>query len=138
MKKFILAAAGAALIAAAGTFGAAAPAEAAHKCGIIAKFDKNRDGKLNIFEAKRAGKGLWKKLNPDRDFTLEYNEVEHRISKHTFNKWNKIGRRGLDIIEWKRLVKHRFNAANPDGDRTIECDELQTHAGYRLMAVIDH
>ena len=107
-------------------------------CSIIAKFDRNKDGKMNIFEAKRAGKSLFKKLNPDGDFTLEPAEVHQRISKHTFDKWNKIKRKGLDKIEWLRLVKHRFRAANPDGDRTIECDELHSKAGRRFLAVTFH
>lgn len=115
----------------------AAPAQAAHKaCAIIAKHDRNGDGKLNVFEAKRAGKAAFAALNPDGDWTLEYAEVSNRIGPKTFAKYNRIGRKGLDKVEWSRLVKARFHAANRDGDRTIECDELHTPAGERLLAVI--
>lgn len=140
--SFRIATAAAALALAASSLIATGPAIAGHKhhdaCSIIAKFDRDKDGKMNIFEAKRAGKSLFKHLNPDGDFTLEPAEVHTRISEATFNKYNLIKRKGLDKLEWLRLVKHRFKAANPDGDRTIECAELHTKAGKRLLAVIYH
>ncbi len=114
-------------------------AEAKHStCKAIAKFDRNGDGRLNIFEAKRAGRATFGALNPDGDFTLEYAEVRGRIGPKTFDRYNKIKRKGLDRVEWSRLVRARFHAANPDGDRTIECDELRTSAGRRLLAVISY
>ncbi|MBU2580280.1 MAG: hypothetical protein KJ622_00990 [Alphaproteobacteria bacterium] len=119
---------------------AAAPAVEAghHQCSIIGKFDRNRDGKLNVFEAKRAGKAVFAAINKDGDRTLEPSEVSGRIGPETFDKYNRIKRKGLDRVEWTRLVKARFYAANRDGDRTIECDELKTKAGHRLLAVIWH
>ncbi len=113
-------------------------AQAGHVCEVIAKNDRIRDGKLDIIEAIVAGKKTFKALNPDNDFTLEYAEVSNRIGPKTFDRYNKIKRKGLDRVEWTRLVKARFKAANRDGDRTIECDELMTRAGHRLLAVITY
>lgn len=133
-----------AAIVAAGLAFATAPVQAggdlvhAGPCSIIAKFDRNKDGKMNIFEAKRAGKSLFKHLNPDGDRTLEPSEVHDRISEATYNKYNVIAIKGLDRLEWTRLVKHRFKAANRDGDRTIECDELHSKAGEHFLAVVYH
>ena len=128
----------AALAAAGFAAAAAAPAaEAGHReCSIIGKFDRNRDGKLNVFEAKRAGKAAFAAINKDGDRTLEPGEVSQRIGAETFDKYNLIKRKGLDRVEWSRLVKARFYAANTDGDRTIECGELKTKAGHRLLAGI--
>lgn len=139
MKKTLVAAVGAA-VALGALFAETTVAVAGHNdaCAIIAKMDRNRDGKMDIFEAKRAGKAAFKSLNPDGDFTLEPAEVQSRIGPQTFDKYNRIKRKGLDMIEWKRLVKDRFRAANPDKDRTIECAELHTPAGERLLAVIWH
>lgn len=122
------------------SFATAPAAEAGHydECSIIAKYDRNRDGKLNVFDVKRAGRATFKAINKDGDFTLEHDEVHKRIGPKTFDKYNKIKRKGLDRVEWSRLVKARFYAANRDGDRTIECDELKTKAGHRLLAVIWH
>ena len=119
---------------------AAAPAALAgnHACSIIGKIDRNRDGKLDVFEVKRAGKAAFAAINKDGDRTLEHAEVRERIGPKTFDKYNVIKRKGLDRVEWTRLVKSRFHAANADGDRTIECDELKTKAGHRLLAVIWH
>ncbi|MEO1206859.1 MAG: hypothetical protein AAFV45_11060 [Pseudomonadota bacterium] len=136
--KLFAAAAVAVAVAITGTAWTTPSAHADHVCEIITKFDRDKDGKMNIFEAKRAGKSLWTKLNPDNDFTLEYDEVDRRLSPEAFKAANKIGRKGLDRIEWTRLVKQRFRAANPDKDRTIECDELMTHAGRDLLAVTFH
>ncbi len=139
MKKTLVAVAGAA-VALGALFADTTVAVAGHydPCSIIAKMDRDRDGKMNIFEAKRAGKAAFKSLNPDGDFTLEPSEVSGRIGPQTFDKYNRIKGKGLDMIEWKRLVKDRFRAANPDNDRTIECAELHTPAGKRLLAVIWH
>lgn len=122
------------------SFGAAPAALAdghAKECKIIAKADRNRDGKLSRLEAVIAGKKAFKKINDDGDRTLEPDEAAKRhIGPRTFDKYNRIKRKGLDRIEWSRLVKHRFKVANTDGDRTIECDELVTHRGHKLLAVI--
>ncbi len=120
---------------------AAIPAAEAHGhvCSIIKKYDRRGDGKLNIFEVKRAGKATFKAINPDGDRTLEYDEVRGRVGPKTFAKYNnRFTPKGLDRLEWTRLVKARFYAANRDGDRTIECDELKTRAGRRLLGVIWH
>jgi len=140
MKTKIVAALGLAAIAGAVSFQAPAAVAGDHHdaCAIIAKVDRNKDGKMNIFEAKRAGKATFKALNPDGDRTLEPMEVSERIGPKTFKKYNIIRGKGLDKIEWTRLVKDRFRAANPDRDFTIECDELHTAAGRRLLAVIWH
>ncbi len=104
-------------------------------CSIIARHDRDGDGRLNIFEARRAGKAAFKTLNGDRDLTLEYDEVADRIDPDTFDKYDRIKWRGLDRGEWTRLVKDRFRAA-ADGDRTVGCDQLFTREGRRLLAVI--
>ncbi len=115
---------------------ATAPSAEAGHCAAVARYDRNGDGRLNIFEVKRAGLATFSAINPDRDSTLEYDEVRGRIGPKTYRAYNRIARKGLDKVEWLRLVKARFYAANPDGDRTIECNELHSHAGRRLLAVI--
>jgi hypothetical protein len=126
------------LMTAAFAVAAAAPAAEAgyRECSVIGKYDRNGDGKLNVFEVRRAGKAAFKALNSDGDLTLEYNEVRDRISPATFDQYNVIKRKGLDRVEWTRLVKARFRAANPDRDRSLECAELVTPAGHRLLATI--
>ncbi len=113
-------------------------AQAGHACAIIAKVDRNKDGKIGRGEAIRAGLMAFKKINDD-DRTLQPHEAATRhIGPKTFDKYNRIKRKGLDRVEWSRLVRDRFRAANGDGDRTLECDELKTRRGHRLLAVIWH
>lgn len=127
-----------ALIAASGVSLTTTDAKAhAEECHFIKKVDRNGDGKIGFFEALRAGKTVFKLINDDGDRTLEADEAATRhIGPKTFTKYNRIGRKGLDRIEWSRLVRDRFNAANPDRDFSIECDELQTKRGHKLLAVI--
>lgn len=104
-------------------------------CSIIDRHDRDRDGRLNLSEARRAGKAAFKALNGDRDLTLEYDEVADRLDPETFDKYDRIKWRGLDRGEWNRLVKHRFRDAAA-GARTVGCDQLFTREGRRLLAVI--
>jgi len=103
-------------------------------CSIIGRFDRDGDGRLNIFEAKRAGKEAFKAINNDGDWTLEYDEVSERISPASFDRANVIAIKGVDRLEWLRLVKERFVTA-AHGERTIGCEELSTPEGRRLLAV---
>ncbi len=108
-----------------------------HECAIIAKVDRNKNGKIDLFEALRAGNKAFKSINDDGDWTLEPDEAaERHIGPRTFDKYNRIKRKGLDRVEWSRLVRDRFMAANGDRDRTLECGELKTRRGRRLLAVI--
>lgn len=102
-------------------------------CSIIHRFDRDGDGRLNIFEAKRAGKAAFRAIG-DGSWTLQYHDVSRRISPEAFDRANVIAIRGLDRIEWTRLVKNRFRAAAYDG-RTIGCEDLATPAGHAFMAV---
>ena len=114
-------------------------ANAGHECSFIAKVDRNKDGKISLFEAFRSGNKAFKAINDDGDRILEPDEAAKRhIGPRTFDKYNRIKRKGLDRVEWSRLVRDRFKAANRDGDRTLECDELKTRRGHRLLAVIWH
>jgi hypothetical protein len=103
-------------------------------CSIIDRFDRDRDGRLNIFEAKRAGKAAFAAINQGRSWTIQYDEVADRLDPASFDRANIIAIRGLDRLEWTRLVKDRFRAAAFDG-RTIGCDELMTPEGRRFLAV---
>lgn len=102
-------------------------------CSIIQRFDRDGDGRLNIFEAKRAGKATFRAIGHG-GWTLQYQEVSRRISPEAFDSANLIAIRGLDRIEWTRLVKDRFRAASYDG-RTVGCEDLATPAGHAFMAV---
>ncbi|CFX15700.1 exported protein of unknown function [Candidatus Filomicrobium marinum] len=105
-------------------------------CSIIAKHDRDRDGRLNIFEAKRAGKKAFKTLDTNGNWTLQYPEVGNRISPAAFDRYDRIKIRGMDRIEWTRLVKARFRAASQDR-RTVTCDDLlMSREGRDLLAVI--
>jgi hypothetical protein len=114
-----------------------APASAKHHtCPALAALNHDRDQTLEWREARRAATRLFYRLDPDRDGTLDRNELRGRVGAISFARANPDRDGTLDLHEFLKLVKHRFHRANRDGDRTIECDELRTIRGKRLLKVL--
>lgn len=112
------------------------PAAADHGCSLMRGIDTNHDGRLDIFEVKRAASRTFKRLNDDGDLTLERDELYGRMGPRAYAAANRIKGKGIDRIEYKRYVKKLFKRINRDGDRTLECPELCTRAGMRLLRLI--
>lgn len=115
---------------------AAAKAKPA-SCPELNAIDPDNDGRMTRIEAYRAGLKTFAKINPDKDRTLEPNELKGRMSAKAFAAADSIIKNGkLSKVEYLREVRLRFRAANPDKDRTIECDEIHSKNGrllYRLL-----
>lgn len=106
-------------------------------CAALNAIDPDNDGAMTLLEAKRRALVVFAKINPDRDRTLEPNELQGRLSKAQFAAADSLRRDGkISRLEWLVAVKHAFRAANPDRDRTIECDELRKGAGKSLFRML--
>ncbi len=115
----------------------AAPAQAAHQgCHAMHVLNHDGDGTLDWRETRRAAVRLFYKLDPDRDGTLDRNELRGRVGILSFARFNPDRDGTLDKHEFLALVKHRFHRANPDRDGTVDCNELSTLAGRRLLKVL--
>jgi Ca2+-binding EF-hand superfamily protein len=135
MKKLVCAL-GAAIVVAGLSMTATAATAVAASCPALNAVDPDNDGHMTLREAKKAAKAAFKRMNPDKDRTLDRAEVGGRISNAAFAAADPDKDGTLSKGEWMRLVKMRFRRANTDGDRTIECDELHTRAGHALYNVL--
>lgn len=132
--------AAAALVAVAFGVPALYPAEATAKsaklCKAIKAVDPDNDGHLDLAEAKKAATILFKKLEKDKDATLDRAELRGRLSAKELAAADPDKDKTLDLNEYLAVVEARFKAANKDGDTTIECKELSTSAGKALLRVL--
>lgn len=123
----------------AGAAGIVSSAEAGHRakapasCPALNAIDPDADGSMTLLEALVAAKSTFRKINKDRDFTLEAGELAGRMSVGAIASADRNKDGKLSLGEYLREVRNRFKYANPDKDRTIECDELHSRYG-RLLA----
>jgi Ca2+-binding EF-hand superfamily protein len=103
---------------------------------LIAMWDQDRDGTLDLNEINKAAAAEFDKLDVDHDGTLDMKELGHRVTRAEFLAADKDKDGTLDKAEYQSIVAERFRAANPDKDATIEGKELHTAAGRRLMELL--
>jgi EF hand len=103
---------------------------------VIAMWDPDHDGTLDLAEINKAAAAEFDKLDLDHDGTLDMNELGRRVTKAEFVAADKDKDGTLDKTEYEAIVAQRFHAANPDNDTTIDAKELRTRAGRRLTALL--
>src|SRR6516225_7707854 len=79
--------------------------------GLLQKLDPDKDGTVDLAEAKDAASKLFDKLDRDHDGTLDKNE-------------------------FLAIVEKRFKAADPDNEGTIDAKELKAAAGRSLTRLL--
>ncbi|MGM4966945.1 EF-hand domain-containing protein [Tardiphaga sp. 1201_B9_N1_1] len=109
------------------------PAQAA---SFLAQLDPDKDGTVDLAEAKNAAGKLFDKLDRDKDGTLDARELRGRMSKSEFAAANPDNDGTLDRAEYLAVVETRFRAANPDNDGTIDAREFATPAGKKLLKLL--
>lgn len=113
-----------------------AVAKPAKLCKAIQAVDPDNDGKLDLGEAKKAASAVFKRLEKDKDGTLDKAELKGRLSAKELAKADPDKDKTIDLNEYLAVVEARFKAANKDGDGTIECKELGTSAGQALLRLL--
>jgi hypothetical protein len=116
--------------------GIAAPALAASKTGLIARFDTDNDDTVDIDEAKKAASALFDKLDTDKDGTLDFKELNGRLTRKDFTAADPDNDGTLSKDEFLALVEKRFKAADPDNDGTVSAAEFKTAAGRSLSRLL--
>ena len=104
----------------------------AFKAGI----DADKDGTLDLSEAKAAATTLFDKRDTDKDGTVTAKELQGRLSKKDLaaNDPDKDGTLTKD--EYLAMVESRFKAADPDTSGKIDCKEAKTKAGRDLLRLL--
>jgi EF hand len=119
---------------AAAPFGLQARADSA--TSLIATWDSDHDGTLDLAEVNKAAVAEFDKLDVDHDGTLDPKELGNRVTKAEFQAADKDHDGTLDKNEYGSIIAARFRAADPDKDGTIDAKELRTAAGRRLSKLL--
>jgi hypothetical protein len=102
----------------------------------LAAFDKNKDGTVDLSEAKQRATTVFDKIEKDNDTTLDAKEVGGRLSKDELKEADPDNDGTLTKDEYLALVEKRFDAADPDKDGTLDGKELNSTAGRSLLRLI--
>jgi len=123
LKSFVLACAFALI---------AAPALAAS----AVPFDTDKDGTLDLAEARAAASAAFDRLEKDRDGTLDIKEMQGRMTKRAWTTADPDKDGTLTKDEYLSAVEAAFKRADKDGEGTLDAKELRSPAGRELMKLL--
>ncbi len=119
---------------------AAAPAALARgggRGGSFAGIDRDRDGTIDLNEAKRAAEALFEHLDRRQTGTLSRRQIGRlRVSLAEFSWADRDHDGTLDKDEYLALVERQFNAADVDHDGTVDRAEFYSRAGLSLRRLL--
>ncbi|REF87472.1 EF hand domain-containing protein [Methylovirgula ligni] len=98
--------------------------------------DTDKDGTIDLNEAKAAASVEFDKLDKDKDGTIDLKEAAHHVSKANFSAANSDNDKTLTKDEYLALVTKLFRAADKENDGTIDSKELHSKAGIELDRAI--
>jgi hypothetical protein len=98
--------------------------------------DTDKDGTIDLNEAKAAASAEFDKLDADKDGSIDRKEAKHHISKVNFKAADPDHDKTLSKDEYVGLAASLFKDADRDGDGTVDAKELHTKAGIELDRVI--
>jgi len=104
--------------------------------GLLKTLDPDKDGTVDLAEAKAAASKLFDKLDRDHDGPLDKRELRGRINVRDFAAADPDNDGTLDKNEFLAIVEKRFKAADPDNEGTIDAKELKTGAGRSLTRLL--
>jgi hypothetical protein len=99
-------------------------------------FDTDKDGTVDLGEAKKAASTSFDKLERDRDGTLDRRELARRLTPKELAAADPDHDGTLTKDEYLALVEQRFNAADSDHDGTLDAKELNAKAGQALLRLL--
>jgi Ca2+-binding EF-hand superfamily protein len=103
---------------------------------LLKTLDPDKDGTVDLTEAKTAAGKLFDKLDRDHDGTLDRRELGGRLNAKDFAAADPDHDGTLDKNEFLALVENRFKAADHDNDGTIDAKELKGAAGRSLVRLL--
>ena len=116
---------------------AARPALArSKKPAPAAQFDTDKDGTVDLAEAKKAAGDLFDKLDADKDGTVTIKELQGRLSRKDFAAGDPDKDKTLTKDEYLAVVEQRFKAADADHDGSVSAAEFATPAGRALLQLL--
>src|ERR1700753_3670655 len=87
---------------------------------MLTAADTDKDGTIDLNEAKAAAAAEFDKLDADKDGSVDWKEASRHISKVNFKAADPDGDKTLTKDEYVGLAASLFKAADKDGDGTID------------------
>ena len=113
-----------------------ASASPAFAASALQTLDPDKDGTVDLNEAKTAASALFDKLEKDKDGTLDRKELHGRISEDDWKIADPDNDKTISKDEYLAFVEVAFKRANPDNDATIDAKELKSPAGRALLRLL--
>ena len=113
-----------------------ASASPAFAASALQTLDPDKDGTVDLNEAKTAAGALFDSLDVDHDGTLDRKELGDRISAADWKIADPDNDKTISKDEYLAFVEVAFKRANPDNDATIDAKELKTPAGHALLLLL--
>ena len=117
------------LLASALTF-ALSPAFAA---SVFSGIDTDKDGTIDLNEAKAAASSVFDKLDANHDGTLDRAELKGRVPEQDWATADPDSDKTLTKDEYLNYVEFAFKRADKNGDGMVDAKEARTPAGRVLM-----
>ena len=111
----------------------ASPALAA---SALSALDTDKDGTVELAEAKAAASALFDKLDVDHDGTLDRKDLRFRISAEDWKTADPDNDKTISKDEYLAFVEVAFKRADRDNDGTIDAKELKSPAGRALLRLL--
>jgi Ca2+-binding EF-hand superfamily protein len=111
----------------------ASPAFAA---SALQTLDPDKDGTVDLNEAKTAASALFDKLEKDKDGTLDRQELHGRIPDADWVVADPDKDKTISKDEYLAYVEAVFKKADADNDGTLDAKELKTPAGRALLRLL--
>lgn len=111
----------------------ASPAFAA---SALSTLDTDKDGTVDLAEAKAAASALFDKLDKDKDGTLDRKELNGRIPDKDWATADPDNDKTISKDEYLAYVEVAFKRADADNDGTIDAKELKSQAGRALLRLL--
>ena len=108
----------------------------AFAASALQTLDPDKDGTVDLNEAKTAASALFDKLDVDHDGTVDRKELTDRISAEDWKVADPDNDKTISKDEYLAFVEVAFKRANPDNDGTIDAKELKTPAGRALLRLL--
>jgi Ca2+-binding EF-hand superfamily protein len=108
----------------------------AFAASALQTLDPDKDGTVDLNEAKTAAGALFDQLDVDHGGALDRKELKDRISKEDWKVADPDNDKTISKDEYLAFVEVAFKRANPDNDGTLDAKELETPAGRALLRLL--
>ena len=103
---------------------------------LVAQFDVDNDGSVNLGEAKKAAAAVFDKLDVDKKGVLTRKQLHGRLSSKAFAAAGVSKDGGLSKDQYLTIVEQRFNAADTKHDGKLVNFEFHTPKGKALVKLL--